>query len=359
MNSSVASVKEIATAVGCSPRVAAAVLNPGNSNIRVGAATQQRILAKASELGYRPNELARTMATGKSRVLGLVRGEQTEHGGWMLAGAIEAANALGYTSKILFAAHDKVPRQVIEHCIEWRLAGLVAISMNARALDYLCDKAGDFQIPLAVIDNVPGDFQGVCATSDEHQGIFQVVEHLFAQGHRAIGFLGGEAESSSSQQREVAFRQVLAHFDLPIREAWITHSDWFRMPVIEAAVQKLLQGEMPSAIVCAGDPLAMVMIRAARAAGVQVPAQLSVTGFANFDLSGFADPPLTTVEQSFSQMGNVATAQLIAQLEGETTHQPSDDCQKIPTRLVIRGSTAPPSRPAMAASLSHNPSANA
>ena len=341
MNPSVASVKEIALAVGCSPRVAAAVLNPGNSNVRVGEATQQRILATAREMGYRPNELARTMATGKSRVLGLVRGEQTEHGGWMLAGAIEAANALGYTSKILFAAHDQAPREVIEHCIEWRLAGLIAVSMNAKSLDYLCDRAAEFEIPLAVCDNVPDGFAGVCATSDEHQGIFQVVEHLVKQGHRDIGFLGGEPKSSSSQLREVAFRQVLGQFDLPLREAWITHSDWYRMPVIEAAVQRFLGDEMPSAIVCAGDPLAMAMVRGARAAGVNVPRQLSVTGFANFDLSSFADPPLTTVEQSFPQMGSAATTQLIARLDGELASEP-DSCQKIPTRLVIRGSTAPP-----------------
>ena len=342
MNSSVASVKEIAAVVGCSPRVAAAVLNPGNSNVRVGEATQQRILATAREMGYRPNELARTMATGKSRVLGLVRGEQTEHGGWMLAGAIEAANGLGYTSKILFAPHNELPRQVIEHCIEWRLAGLVAVSMNAKTLDYLCDKARDFGIPLAVCDNVPTDFQGVCATSDEYQGVFQVVEHLVEQGHRDIGFLGGEPKSSSSQEREEAFRQVMAQFGLPIREAWITHSDWFRMPVIEAAVQKFLQGGRPTAVVCAGDPLAMVMIRAARAAGIHVPRQLSVTGFANFDLSAFADPPLTTVEQSFFQMGAVAATELIARLEGESTDRFSESCQKIPTRLLVRGSTAPP-----------------
>lgn len=345
MNSSVASVKEVALAVGCSPRVAAAVLNPGNSNVRVGEATQQRILETAREMGYRPNELARTMATGKSRVVGLVRGEQTEHGGWMLTGAIEAADQCGYTSKILFMAHDELPNRVIEHCIEWRLAGLVAVSINAKALDYLRAQTKHYKIPLAVIDNVPAGFRGVCATSDEHQGIFQVVEHLFEQGHRAIGFLGGEPNSSSSKQREMAFRQVLNQFGLPIREAWIRHSDWYRMPVIEAAVQKFLQNERPSAIVCAGDPLAMVLIRGARAAGIEVPRQLSVTGFANFDLSGFADPPLTTVEQSFSAMGNVATAQLIAQLEGEPSNQPTDEsgnCQKIPTRLVIRGSTAPP-----------------
>ena len=332
--------KQIAQELGISHQLVSFALN-GSGN--VAPKTREEIVATAARLGYRPNELARTMVTGKSRVLGLVRGEQTEHGGWMLAGAIEAANELGYMSKILFTPHNEVPSQAIDHFSDWRLAALIAVSMNPQALNYLCEKSKDRQIPLAIVDNVPSDFRGVYATSDEHQGICQVVEHLVAQGHRDIGFLGGEPQSAPSMNREAAFRAVLASFDLTVREPWILQSHWYRMPLIEAAVQAFLSGEMPTAIVCAGDPLAMAMIRGARAAGMQVPQQLSVTGFANFDLSAFADPPLTTVEQSFAQMGRLAVQSLIARLEDQSTDEFSEDSQqKIPTRLIVRGSTAPP-----------------
>ena len=332
--------KQIAHELGISHQLVSFALN-GSGN--VAPKTREEIVATAARLGYRPNELARTMATGKSRVLGLVRGEQTEHGGWILAGAIEAANELGYMSKILFTPHNEVPSQVFDHFIEWRLAALIAVSMNPQTLNYLCEKSKERQIPLAIIDNVPHDFHGVYATSDEYQGIHQVVEHLVAQGHHDIGFLGGEPQTASSINREAAFRAVVAGFGLPVRESWILQSDWYQMPLIEAAVQSFLSGEMPTAIVCAGDPLAMAMIRGARAAGVQVPQQLSVTGFANFDLSAFADPPLTTVEQSFAQMGRLAVQSLIARLEDQSTTEFSEDSQqKIPTRLIVRGSTAPP-----------------
>ncbi len=332
--------KQIANELGISHQLVSFALN-GSGN--VAPKTRDEIVATAARLGYRPNELARTMVTGKSRVLGLVRGEQTEHGGWMSSGAVEAANEQGYMSKILFTPHTELPHQAIDHLIDWRLAALIAVSMNAQALDYLCEKSQEAQIPLAIVDNVPADFRGVYATSDEYGGVFQVVDHLVSQGHRTIGFLGGDPQSPSSQQREAAFRQVLVGFGLPVRESWVLQSDWYKMPVIEAAVQSFLQGEMPTAIVCAGDPLAMAMIRGARAAGVQVPLQLSVTGFANFDLSAFADPPLTTVEQSFSQMGRLATEALIARLEGQSKNEvPENFQQKIPTRLIVRGSTAPP-----------------
>lgn len=337
--------KQIATELGISHQLVSFALT-GNAN--VAAKTRDEIVATAARLGYRPNEVARTMVTGKSRVLGLVRSEQTEHGGWMLAGAIEAANEQGYMSKILFTPHNEVPSQVIDHFIEWRLAALIAVSIGPQTLNYLCEESKERQIPLAIIDNVPIDFRGVYATSDEYQGIYQVVEHLVNQGHRHLGFLGGEPQSSSSTQREAAFRQVLTGFGLPVRESWVLQSHWYKMPLIEAAVQSFLQGEMPSAIVCAGDPLAMAMIRGARAAGVQVPQQLSVTGFANFYLSAFADPPLTTVEQSFAQIGRLAVQALIARLarlEGQPTDEISEDSQqKIPTRLIVRGSTAPPNQ---------------
>ena len=334
--------KQIANELGISHQLVSFALN-GSGN--VAPKTRDEIVATAARLGYRPNELARTMATGKSRVLGLVRGEQTEHGGWMLAGAIEAANELGYTSKILFTPHNELPSKVIDQCVEWRLAALLAITINAPSINYLREKSEARQIPLAIVDNVPPDFGGVYATSDEHQGIHQVVEHLVALGHRDIGFLGGEPQTASSMNRETAFRKVLAEFGLPLRESWVLQSDWYQMPLIEAAVQSFLSGEMPTAIVCAGDPLAMAMIRGARAAGVSVPRQLSVTGFANFDLSAFADPPLTTVEQSFAQMGSLAVQALIARLESGISDEPSEESHlKIPTRLIVRGSTAPPSQ---------------
>lgn len=342
MVSSPVSLKEIAAVAGCSPRVAAAVLNPGNSNIRVGEATQQRILATASELGYRPNGLAQAMATGKSQVLGvLVEAELIEHRALMLSGAIEAAALHGYLLKVL--SFRGLPTEVIRLSLDWRLAGLLALSLRSDQSEYLIDKTKEFNIPLAILDDTPSSYKGMSVSSDGMQGVRQAVEHLVNQGHRDIAFLGADAQSWVSEHRATYFRIVLQELGIVVREHWIAQSDWSDLDIITAAVKSLLESPRPTAIVCAGDPLALRVIAGARALRINVPEQLSVTGFANFDLSAFFDPPLTTIEQSFPEMGRVGVEKMISFLENRNNDGPVVQMKtQIPTQLVVRGSTAPP-----------------
>lgn len=343
MIASSVSLKEIAAVAGCSPRVAAAVLNPGNSNIRVGEATQQRIIATASELGYRANGLAQAMATGKSRVLGvIVEQGPIEHRGWMLSGAIEAAAVRGYLIKVL--SFQNLPTEVIGLCRDWRLAGLLSLALGAKQNAYLIHQAKEFNVPIAILDEMPVNFEGIIVTSDEMQGVRQVVQHLFEQGHRDIAFLGADEQSSVSQGRASCFRVVLKELGLLLCESWIVKSDWSDLEIIDSAVNSLLKSPRPTAIVCAGDPLAMRVIAGARTLGLKVPEDLSVTGFANFFLSDMLDPPLTTIEQSFSEIGRVGVENMVALLENDANGAgPTRNKIKIPTRLIVRESTAPPS----------------
>lgn len=342
MVTSPVSLKEIAAAVGCSPRVAAAVLNPGNSNIRVGEATQQRIIATASEMGYRANGLAQAMATGKSRVLGVtMESGPIEHRGWMLSGAIEAAALQGYFIKVL--SFRDMPTEVIRHCLDWRLAGLLSLALSGEHNHYLIPRAKDVNLPLAILDNSPAGFEGLSVSSDEMQGIRQVVEHLVELGHRDIGFFGAEEQSPISQHRASCFRIVIQEMGLSLRESWVIYSDWFQLHIIDPEVSALLKGPRPTAIVCAGDPLAIRVIAGAHAIGLRVPEDLSVTGYANFFMSDMLDPPLTTIEQSFSQMGRVGVENMITFLENDSNSNDPTTCKaRIPTRLIVRGSTAPP-----------------
>jgi len=158
--------------------------------------------------------------------------------------------------------------------------------------------------------------------------------------------LGAEKQSSVSQHRATCFRLVMKELGLVPRESWIVHSDWHDLDIITPAVDSLLQNPRPTAVVCAGDPLALRAIAGARRFGLKVPEELSVTGFANFFLSEFVDPLLTTIEQSFSEMGRVGVENMIFQLENKTNLDglpASANTTKIPTRLVVRSSTAPPS----------------
>lgn len=345
MNRNAVTLKEIATAAGCSTRVVAAVLNPGSSTVRVSEATQQRILATAHERGYRPNQLARAVATGKSRVLGLVADvNDVEHKAYMLAGAIEAANACNYMIKVLTTAYNEVSKEPIEKCIEWRLAGLVGITLPDHVNDYLRENTNQLRIPLALVDNTKMYDDCISVVSDDRQGIRLAVEHLVELGHKNIGFLGGVKESIVSSERELEFRQALLAQGLKVQNKWIAHSHWEFRTHIEPVVEGILSASVgrPTAIICAGDGIAMTLIRHARHLGLTIPEDLSVVGFANFYMARFCDPPLTTIAQPFREMGRVAAERLITLLESNNGDEAVAIHEQLTTRLIKRGSTAPP-----------------
>ena len=124
--------------------------------------------------------------------------------------------------------------------------------------------------------------------SDDYGGLRQVIEHLVELGHQKIAFFNGNPESRLSKKRDGYFLSLMNAAGLPVNEAWMVHGHWsWSSPDIEVAAQKLLKANpLPTAVICVGAPFAMVMIRAAQNAGLKLPEQMSITGFADFFYPG-------------------------------------------------------------------------
>jgi len=122
----------------------------------------------------------------------------------------------------------------------------------------------------------------------------------------------------------------------------VRQSSWSDAAVLRDGAAAILDAPIggPTAVVCASDAAAMVVLREARARGLRTPADLSVTGFTNSALSAFVDPPLTTVEQPFYQMGHTAALHLVERAESSEPAPPGREPVQLPTRLVVRESTA-------------------
>jgi DNA-binding LacI/PurR family transcriptional regulator len=168
------------------------------------------------------------------------------------------------------------------------------------------------------------------------------VEHLYELGHRRIAFISAQYASSLSRVREATFRQEMQRAGLPVSDDTVVHTDWQKRDVIEAKVLELLHrpGPRPTALLCAGDMIAMTAQRAARLCGLSLPRDLSVVGFANFLMATYADPPLTTVAQPFEEIGRLAVRRLLASQDGSES---VTGTLEVPTQLVVRlSTTAPP-----------------
>lgn len=349
-------MEDVAARAGVSQATVSFVLGGGGDRLKISAQTQERVLEAARELGYRRNQLARAMVTGKSRIVGVLTvpysGENIVK---ILTGAVEACSQNEYLLKVMHLSYQGVDDDTITRCLEWRLAGALIVGLGEEAHKRLHEALQANKIPVAVVDNVPPVHWGVRIRSDDAQGIRQVVSHLTRLGHRRIAFVGG-LPGTLSAWREQSFRAALTESGCFAPEHWIRNSSWSDQAVMEAEMRALFRescGNPPTAIVCSADTIALVALRIARSLGLRLPEDISVTGYSNGALSAFVDPPLTTVDQSFQEMGHAAAMQVIGFAE---RHDAGSDHARaappeeiavsreilLPTQLIERASTAPP-----------------
>lgn len=333
---------QVAARAGVSQATVSLVLGGSADRLKISQQTRERVLDVARELGYRRNLLARAMVTGKSRIIGVVTTvEAGENIIKMLAGAMEAANDHDYLLKVIHLSESGIDDATITRCMEWRLAGAMAVGLMEGSQIRLQEEFRRAQIPLALIDNAPLPEWGVRFISDDADGIRQVVSHLVTLGHRRIAFLGGRS-SVLSDWRESSFRAALADAGLTLPAHWVRNTSWSDQEVMAEGAQAVLREDRPTAIVCSADSIAMVVLRVARSLGLRLPADLSVTGYSNAALSAYADPSLTTVDQPFQSLGHAAVMHLIHCAENENPGIGSRPERLFPTQLLERGSTAPP-----------------
>ena len=337
---------DVAKKAGVSQSTASFVLNNRQTELRISDATRQRVLDAARELGYRRNELARAVGTGKNFVLGFVKEEGTgELESRMLEGVLRTASDAGYLLKVLSRSHgDDDYQEVVRHCVEQRLAGLITRGFHrAKVTAALCEELGSHGIPIVFVDDnltIPGT---TCVTSDDDLGYRLTIEHLANLGHRDIAFLAGDSVHPQSTMRKEIYRTYMAEFGLPAPERSIVDTDW-DLDLAERLTRQLFRdgGQRPTALICAGDALAAVAIRALAGLGLRVPHDVSVIGYSDFFFATLINPPLTTISQPFEEIGAVATTTLLQRLQaGDKQEDPASPIL-LPTKLVVRASTAIP-----------------
>lgn len=356
--SSGTTTRDVAARAGVAQASVSAVLN-GGSGRYVSPGTRQRILDAAEELGYRRNHAASVMRTGNTQMLGWLGGNLgEEHVGKMLSGALEAADLAGYTLKILSLGELGNAHQAIRRSSELRLMGVLALHLPVATQNDLHNEATRFGCPLVFMDERSERTDVPQVVSDDEGGIEQGLEHLMKLGHGRIAFISaGEEASVLSSSREQAFLRAMDKRGLEVPPHWIAHGSFSsREPSLQAAraLLSLQREKRPTAILCSGDFIALATLQVAREMGLSVPQELSIVGFANMNVSEFATPQLTTIEQPFVDIGRKAVHVLLGVIESRIENDGAAPVSLeergakfetplcLPTRLIERASTAPP-----------------
>jgi LacI family transcriptional regulator len=312
------------------------VLNE-RTGIRIPEETRQRVLAAAAKLDYHPNSVARQLAGGASRALGLVlrqTPEQVANDGVLaetLRGLADAARAANHRVLVeTLAPGDGHYANLVR---SGRTDGLIVSGPRYDDVE-LVDLVRD-GFPVVIQGSQPGlDVPSVDV--DNEAGARLAVEHLLALGHRRIACItNAPLAYTAASERLTGYREALAAADVPDDPDLIAEGA-FDAASGHRAIAEILARTTPEALFVASDVVAIGAIAGLRDAGLSVPRGVSVVSFDAIPLSAYLDPPLTTIRLPAYDLGLAAGRAIVERIAG----RPVAARTLLPTELIVRASTA-------------------
>ncbi len=326
------SIKDIAIEAGVSTATVSHVVNKTRF---VSDEVRARVL-KAIELhDYYPNAHARSLASGSSRILGLVISDIANPFFPELVKSIEAAAyEHGYDVVLSNTNYDaERASHYVRRFIERKVAGVAL--MTSEMDKSLIEELARREVAVVFLDSGETGLHMSNLHVGYAEGIKQAILHLVELGHRNVAFISGLPHLRSAQRRLEAFLQTMKEV-LPDAKQQIYQGD-FKIEGGRRAASEMLSNEPPTAVVAANDLTAFGAISEFRRAGLNVPRDVSVVGFDDIAFSSLIEPALTTVNLPLGELGKLAVEALLTTLSNPTQHGIE---VPIPTHLVIRNSTA-------------------
>ncbi|MDR6571581.1 DNA-binding LacI/PurR family transcriptional regulator [Curtobacterium sp. 320] len=327
------SMAAVAEAAGVSMQTVSRVAR-GFDN--VSPDTRDRVQRVMDDLGYRPNRAARALRSGRFRTIGVIMFTLASYGNMRTLEAIaDAAGVADFTITLLPMASrtEEGVRSAFSRLHEQAVDGVVII-IESHIIDTAEVVLPD-GVPMVVVDST-GTTQHPAIDTDQADGARRATQHLLDLGHETVWHVAGPESSYSAARRLAAWQATLeaAGRTVPpvFRGGWGAESGY-------RAGQEIARRPEITAVFAANDQTALGVLRAAHELGRPVPETLSVVGFDDSPESDSFWPPLTTVHQSFDEVGRRAVRNLLAQIDGQPVRAEAD---LVPVRLVVRASTAPP-----------------
>jgi LacI family transcriptional regulator len=330
-------LEQIAKLSGVSRSTVSRVIN---NHPNVKARVRQRVLEVIAETGYHPNPAARSLASQRSGIIGLVipRAVQSlftdPYYPRLMQGVAQACNANDYTlSLFLFHTEDE-EQKLYPKVLRTGLIDGVIVSAS-QISDPLIPQLIDNQVPFVMIGR-PNNLPDVSfVNADNAVGAYSATSHLIRLGYKRIATIAGPLNTTVGLDRRRGYLDALNDRSRSIDEALMVEGDFTELGGY-AAMQRLIPYR-PDAVFVASDTMAFGALRSLREAGLSAPNDIAVVGFDDLPTSALSDPPLTTIRQPIRRVGAQAVETLIDILVNG-----SEPPRRITlsTELVIRSSCA-------------------
>ena len=322
---------EVAKLAGVSQSAVSRVFTSGASSSKK---TNDLVRKAALKLGYRPNILARSLITGKTKIVGLVVAYLDNY---FYPEALELLSAAlqknGYHVLIFMATNtsgniDNVVEEILDYQVDGIIAASVGMSTN------LASRCSDAGIPVVLFNRTQDDERLSAVTSDNELGGQKIAQFLCDNGHTRIGYIAGWEGASTQRDREKGFTDELKKNGqgLFAREVGNFNLDEAR----QAARSMFTASEIPDAVFVANDHMAFAVMDVMRfELGLKIPDQVSVVGYDDVPVAKWLGYSLTTVRQRANRMVDETVAILIDSIENNSTKPRRI---KIDGPLILRGS---------------------
>ncbi|HSF26942.1 MAG TPA: LacI family DNA-binding transcriptional regulator [Actinomycetes bacterium] len=336
---SAVTLKDVARLAGVHAGTASKALNPLTRK-GVSSRTVQAVLEAASQLGYRPDPIARSLRTNRSNVVGIILPDLTNP---MFPPAVrgieDALREAGYTALVANTDQDLVREEEIYRAMRGRRVDGFIIA-TARREHPLLREAADEGVAIVQLNRVTDDGRIPGVLVDDTAGVSRAVDHLVSLGHRHLAHLAGPADLSTAESRMQAFLGACHRHGKAVARPVIDNCESYSVDAGAAATEALLAKHPEcTAIVAGNDLIALGSYRALAKAGLSIPGDISVVGFNDMPFVDMLQPPMTTVHVPHYHLGVEAARLLLERLRDERT--PAKRLL-LPSDLVVRGSTGAP-----------------
>ncbi|RME59442.1 MAG: LacI family transcriptional regulator [Caldilineae bacterium] len=327
-------IRDVAERAGVSPSTVSHVINQTRY---VSPAVAERVRQAMADLHYTPNRLARSLRRKTTHTIGLITPDNANPFFAQLAQAVEEiCFQQGYTVLLGNAAGD-LDRELryIQVMLEKQVDGLIVVASGLSSEHLRALIIG--RTPVVLVDRDLPDVRADRVLSDHRQGGRIATDHLLGLGHRRIGCITGPKDVSAGNERVAGYRDALAAAHIPVDASLIVPGTFDLDSGYQAMLDLLSLPEPPTGVFAANDQMAVGALRALQERGVSTPEGCSLVGYDDIPLASYVQPPLTTVRQPVTRLGQLAVETLLARIADPDRPL---QCHRLPVELVERASCA-------------------
>ena len=326
-------IHQLAKAAGVSIATVSRVLNKANHP--VNEETRQRILQMAEEMGYHPNQVARSLRTERSGMIGIIADDisSTPFSPLIIRGIQDYVTSSGYFCIIINADwNPEKEKEAVRDLLNRSIDGVIFAETWHNTINIELDVENK---PYVFVHRLFSNSSAYSVIPDEIYGARQAVNHLLELGHRRIGYINGPDTYHASAERFKGYQLELEEMGIAFDPALTTLGNWDVGGGYEAAKQLLANPVRPTAIFAANDLMALGAIYAIQDAKLRVPEDVAIVGYDDREIASIARPAITTVTLPCYDMGQASAAMLLNLLEGKAGNAEEI---KIRGRLLVRQS---------------------